>query len=746
MNVALYAYEGTTRYELDLYEEEPIKITLSAEEITDPTQINSSFTRQFRIPATADNSRFFKYWFVAGVVDFDVTQKVTAEIHVDGVLYRTGQLRLQAAYVNGATDHVDFEVVFLGETKDFASQVGDGFMSDLDLTDTAHTLSLGTLQNSWLDPGNPSLLVDGNVRYIVAERGNDYNDSGVMLAVPNASNPSEVSVGNTYSFTQNSTPLHTSQFTPIVNIKYLIDKIFERTDYSYTSTSIINDPLFADYLYMDGIGTGIPYTPNSDGQMNVQVFNLQPVNEFQPIPFNIVNQNNAGAWSTVTYKYTIPVPGSYTFNWDISGFVQNSNDPGQPDPTAELRLIKNGSTEFNDGVQFGSNGLLNFSFQDTHSSTFNAGDELWIDMVFDNDDFPPTINVGTFSVTTTPVAVSPTDMMKTDVKMIDFLKSVLTKFRLVMVPSIDDPLKFEIQTWKDYIGGGDDFDWTKKLDYSKDIKIEPLFYDQTATIDFKDQEDDDRINTYQQDTFNTVYGERRFTSQNELLQGGKTIETVFAPTPSNGINGGPAGTNFIVPVFCEFGDEETSTGDGTQLIPLEVKPRLLYWNGLRNAGTTFYYSDGITTLSRNTYPAASYLSEIPSTSTTLNLNWRRQFAYFSSGGGPTGDTGESVYERYWKTYIENIYSNDARLLTAYFNLNSEDLRNLTFDDVIFIKDSYWRVQKIYDAPLGEVSTVKVELVKLLDYVAPLNQSSGTIFNPAEYSEEASNGGGSTSSQ
>ena len=46
MNVQLYAYDNGVRYELDLYPEQPIKITLSAEEITDPTQVNSTFSRQ----------------------------------------------------------------------------------------------------------------------------------------------------------------------------------------------------------------------------------------------------------------------------------------------------------------------------------------------------------------------------------------------------------------------------------------------------------------------------------------------------------------------------------------------------------------------------------------------------------------------------------------------------------------------------------------------------------------------------
>ena len=45
-------------------------------------------------------------------------------------------------------------------------------------------------------------------------------------------------------------------------------------------------------------------------------------------------------------------------------------------------------------------------------------------------------------------------------------------------------------------------------------------------------------------------------------------------------------------------------------------------------------------------------------------------------------------------------------------MDSEDLRDLTFDDTIFIKDSWWRLNKIIDAPLNEQSSVKVELIKV----------------------------------
>jgi hypothetical protein len=828
MNVQLYAYEGTTRYELDLYEEQPIKITLSAEEITDPTQINSNFSRQFRIPATNNNSRFFKYWYTSGVVDFDVTQKVTAEIHVDGIIYTTGQLRLVAAYDNGTSDRIDFEVVFLGETKTFSSQVGDGYMSSIDCTDAAHVLTLAFLENSWLDPWNatttyatgdyvwwssasyndpsigdtyvataastgsePSLSnPDWNrittaervgspvpVKYILADRGYPYDDNNNQVAVPGANAVSEIAVSNSEisgagthneAFTKSNHPLYLTQFTPIVQVKYLIDKIFASTDYSYTSNSVFNEDWFQD-LYIDGIATGFPFTPSGNGLSFASTL-AQPLpdsvtlppNYPRPIIFPTIEQNNANAYNATTGIYTCPVNGAYTFELELFGRLDGFNPFFDPEIT--IAIFRNGSQVASDTQGGPDPFIFAFSGLDklTYSGNFNAGDQVQAYISAANNINFGYIVGGNFACTASPQQIAVNDLLKTDLKVIDWFKSILTKFRLVMVPTVQDPNLFTILPWNDYIGSGETFDWTYKLDHNKDIKMEPLFFAQESDITFIDQEDIDVINKYQQDTFGQVYGTRRFVSGNELLSGTNEITTEFAPTPVSQIEGLFAfDTQFIVPKLYERGDELTDHGHLTHepIVPVQ---RLLFWNGLQPTTTvdgngatqqvTWYYTDNVTDKNSNQapllkggirrYPRASYLTEIPTTGTTLNLNWQKQFPYFSYPGAPggIGQDGQDVYQRYWKNYIDNVYSPQARKMTAYFNLDSEDLRLLTFDDVIWIKDAYWRILKVVDAPLGEVATVKVELIKLLDYVRPIGN---TLFDPADYSEEIDvNSGGS----
>lgn len=828
MNVQLYAYENGTRYELDLYEEQPIKITLSAEEITDPTQINSNFSRQFRIPATANNSKFFKYWYTSGVLDFDVTRKVTGEIHVDGILYTTGQLRLVAAYDNGSADRIDFEVVFLGETKTFSSQVGDGYMNSLDCTDAAHVLSLPFLENSWLEPWNSTTSYvigdyvwhsapayndptigdtwvattnntnqepdlgssDWNrittagrvgspvpVRYILADRGYPYgdpNNSGQVPqeAVPGANAVSEVSVDTSAgsgfpsshgaAFTKSAHPLYLTQFTPIIQVKYLIDKIFDSTDYSYTSGSVFNEDWFKD-LYVDGIGSGFPFVPSGDGLSTATTLSqtlpnaiTTPSNYPHPLVFPTVEQNNANAYNATTGIYTCPVGGAYTFELELFGRLDGVNP--QIDCEITIAIFKNGSQVGSSAFQQGPDPFF-FSFTGnnklTVSANFNAGDEVQA-YVSQGDYFDGgyVIN-GSFACTGSPQQIAVNDLLKTDLKIIDWFKSILTKFRLVMVPTIQDPSQFTILPWNDYIGSGQTFDWTYKLDHNKDIKMEPLFYAQDADITFSDQEDIDVTNTYQQDTFGNVYGTRFFVSGNELLSGTREITTEFAPTPVSQIEGlFGVESDFIIPKLYERGEEITDHGH-LRHDPIVPVQRLLFWNGLQATYTSpaghtanqqiqWYYTDNVTTknsgqtpLLKNSvkrYPRASYVTEIPTLSTTLNLNWRKMYAYWSYPGAPgnLGQQGEDVYQRYWSNYINNVYSPQARKMTAYFNLNSEDMRQLTFDDIIWIKDTYWRILKVLDAPLGEQATVKVELIKLIDYVRPVG---AVQFDPADYSEE-----------
>lgn len=73
----------------------------------------------------------------------------------------------------------------------------------------------------------------------------------------------------------------------------------------------------------------------------------------------------------------------------------------------------------------------------------------------------------------------------------------------------------------------------------------------------------------------------------------------------------------------------------------------------------------------------------------------------------------NIYSNFWKTYLEDLYSVNTRILTAFINLNGkpsiEWLKSFYWFD-----NTVWRINKIIDWKIGGTDTTKVEFVKVQD--------------------------------
>ena len=724
MALQLYAYDQDgNRHEVNLYEEDPIKLTISAENIDDIGRTDSSYSRTFRVPGNQHNSQVFEWWYEMNTIDYDITKKIVAEIHVDGLLYKTGFLRMDGAYVNGGTDNIDLEVVFFGETTDFATQVGTGFLNQLDLSDSNHLYSYANMELSWnafdgtpYEPGEPSgTLVDGKVRYILAQRGYTYDDNGDMIQ------DAEISIGETHSFDNPGHPLSIYQMTPMVQVKYILDAIFAETDYTYSDDSVFNQDWFR-YLYTDGLPMPSPEIDevNSDTVWD----KLLPQNYTDGVERVIQNWETQTEGTTRAFNpgngiYTAQVPDNTTLvtvsfdaNYTGSTVVFTPID-------VEFRLYLNGSVVDN-YTHSGASAIAGNATL-SHSYYMAPGDKLWVTCEW-NTTFPLLSGASlahTFEVADTPTQIITSELLRDDIKKINFLKSILTKFKLLMVPSKYETNTFIVKPWVDYVGTGDAFDWTTKLDENKDVVLTPVFFEQSAVINFTDTTDIDYVNAFYQDSYAHAYGQLIFDAENELLNDTREIKTLFAPTPLDQITGVPAASTFVIPWFARYSDELTSSGSGThlQIVPVDTQPRLLFWNGYVSTGGYTWY-DAVD--SHDGYPLMSPYSVWPPTADCLNLNWFNEFGFFDNAS-LDGTLGYSVYGAYWDKYLQSLYNARARKMTAYFTLDAQDLKDLTFDDAIFIKNSWWRPVKIYDAPLTDIATVKVDLIKMLKY-PPLEET------------------------
>lgn len=695
---------------LDLYQFDPPKLNLSIEDITDAAA-RSYFTKTFRLPATANNSTFFNTAFEINGQDFDVTVKIPAQLMIDGNLFTDGELRLNKVYISRENEKIEYECAFFGSVRSLGTSIGEGTLNLLDLTDYNHILTTDTIVQSWQaypEGGDTDGLLNGNVIYPLVDFGNTYNGDGDVVEgeISNSEGASRL------PFTDQNNALEKERFKPWIRAKAVWDQIFEEAGFTYTSSFLTGDTFRNLYISAHGNEASI-FTQSLSNTARVSGVGDSDGEEIE-LTVNQGGEYDIGD-NMLNGRYVAPQTGTYQFAYQLIG-------DGQSTIAVNITLrLRNDLTTLAfvnqtiDAPAPGQDDEFQFNLSSSFTTTLTAGDEI-------NLQFTSNVDLeyeGRLTVVDAPGEISISPLLPEDYKQIDFVKDILNKYRLVLAPDKNNPTNFIIEPWVNYIASGDEFDWTDKLDVSKDVEIEPVFYTQKSKIEFTDSEGGDVYNQLYFDQFEEVYGTLRVFNSNDLIKGDRTIDTQSIPLLVTQIRGSEEANNgmdnTIIPQLNIHEAEDT----GTQYLPVDSKNRYGYYNGIKSTGTvvaredTWYVEDGGGTTGFTDYPMISSYSSFPLNASTIDFSWQREQGYIKYGLHDEF-IGSSVYDVYWSSYLESLYNKWARKVTAYFVLNSQDLVDFSFDDVIFVKDAYYYVEKISDVPLGEKASVKVSLIKLLN--------------------------------
>ena len=728
--IQLKVYESPAKLEqtfLDLYETEPIKLTLSIEDITN-ADATSTFSKTFKVPGTRKNFNFFKNAFDVDGTLFDVTIKKPAEILVDGAEFKQGHIRLQKVYVNTELDKIDYELVFLGETRNFSSLVGERTLCELQMPDliggSSGALTEQDIVDSWLAypadidvNGNaiiPSLssgLHNGNIIYPLIDHGNTYDSAG------NAEQ-TRIATDSSNNFTQNSHPLLKSRLKPMIRAKRIWDQIFDDAGYDYTSDFINSAKFQSIYISAFGNNPTIGWdaeasSTNSDNiahgeRPTSSIYGQKLTTNINDPGGNFVNVTYSGQQATA---YKIPQAGSYSFS--VSAYwegLQEDSDYTISYVNAEFRLynLTTSTILTSTIVQSGTNGQLTGTFVTGTTPNFSVGNEIVFVIIPLSALSNELVEDVVYDVLSAPGQFNPISALDCQYKQIDFIKDILTAFRLVLAPDPKNPLNFIVEPWQEYINSGDLHDWSHRLVENRDMQIEPIFYSQSSEIEFTYLPGGDYTNIYHQQATDHPYGWLRFSSANELLTGKREVKFLgLAPTPISVIEGGD--TDYVLPQLHTHSAEDT----GLQHLPIKPKTRMLFYNGLQPVGVGWYLS-GWSSNPIEYYPLVSPYEAWPIQPSTLNLNFSNDIQYWGEIPGYNGN-GSTLYTDYWSRYIESLYNKYTRRVTAQFILNNIDLNEFSFDDTIFVNGTYYRPEKIIDVQIGAYTEVTVQLITANDY-------------------------------
>ena len=725
--IQLKVYDNPAKvnqYWIDLYDTEPIKLTLSIEDITN-ADATSTYSKTFKVPGTRKNAEFFKNAFAIDGVLYDVTIKKPAEILVDGAEFRQGHIRLQKIFINTDLDRHDYELLFLGETRDLSSIIGDRALCELNMPDLVGNcanvpgqangaLTAANVQTSWLAfPQSPSLtagLSNGNVLYPLIDHGNTYNEAGQVLQT-------EVRVGAVAGgspFNTAAHPLALEQMKPMIRAKRIWDQIFEDAGYTYQS-DFLDSELFHQ-IYISAFGNEAVPKWLANGPSSVNTLYAENLSQQNNFGLLLVNQNvldPGNNYSTVSghSQYLVRSSGNHTVR--MSAYYIGYNENSNFIPIANLgrvRIMRNGS-------QIATSPLVNNgTVTVTLTYSFLQGDVITMDLDTQSGTQPDQGNVSNarFEVTAAPGAMSPSLLLDCNYKQIDFIKDILTSFRLVLAPDAYKPNNFIVEPWQTYIGSGELHDWSHKLVENKDVVAQPTFFTQSNIINFHFQRGGDWINTYHQAAYiPNEYGYLEFNSNNELLKGTREIKlTGIAPTELTQVEGTPQLEVFIVPQL----HVHESTDGGTKHLPIKPKTRMLFYNGKQtiNRQNDKWYLLGASNNPQAVWPLVSPYQDWPIQADSLTLNWANDVQYWGTVAG-YNTRGVTLYDNYWSRYIESLYNKYARRVTAYFVLNNVDLNFFSFDDTIFVNGTYYTPEKIIDLQVGDYTEVQVQLLTANDF-------------------------------
>lgn len=304
----------------------------------------------------------------------------------------------------------------------------------------------------------------------------------------------------------------------------------------------------------------------------------------------------------------------------------------------------------------------------------------------------------------------------------DLLNSLVSMHNLYLEADKVNPRSLRIETFNDYyLLDENSKDWTSKIDISQKIELEPVSPNTPRNYIYKYSDDGDYLNKLYKDDYQNTYGTLEISQDSEFNSDTITTTVKFPQTVLDDRQFDS--TRIIVPTIVKDVNYVKSDSFNT---------RILYFTGIRFTDRFQISGSGIgITSSTSDYfgvPCFGYAGHMDNPfNATLDINFGLLDKYYFGGDYSTKATRNTLFQKYYSNYFEEITDPNTKLLTAYFKLNSFDISSLSFRNLFYIKDTLWRLQKVIDYdPLSKDPT-KCEFIKVK------RTGPNTSFNPQSIS-------------
>jgi len=691
------------QYEIDLFDDEEIVLTKEIDDIKDISSKNSGYSKSFSLPSSKSNNDFFKHFYsLDDAGNWNPYEKAQAILIAEGVEVFNGFLKIDDVLKKDTSSI--YNVTLFEQLADLKTNLEGKTFLDIGFSELSHPYTKPIIEASWTQP------IEGAIIYPMVNWIGGFDGQWNNIHLNNFSDA----------------------FRPWINIKWIWDKIFEESGFTYESTFIQTNEFtklhmdwnFGDTFLMFGGGE------NDTGKFHVDtdIANLfsgtSIPSYFLTVPFTEIEQTqgvdgfSSDFFNLTSDTYTATADNQ-SVNVSFSSFIERNDLGTLLEPDVEVMIETNstvaGSTPtqvffFSGANQYSGNavGFLQqadgtqttfydyLKLQGSATFTLNAGETIVIKIRRANAN-NNILHIGWFRARfeveggTVYNPATHEDRMK--IKQFDFIKALTQMFNFVMIPDKTNSTHLLIEPAVDYYGSGGTKDWTEKIDMSE-IKLTP--HEVAKQYRFKMQHDDKDFNLVNYKENNVrEYGEHikihNFDVISEEIEVHENV--LFAPTYMAYSNG------MVIPQI--FGEK-----DG-EYVNISNKPRILYFNGIQNIPNYTSELENGGSFNNTTVGMIQSYNEFFNSSNSVQVDYGQSIEYGQGQVLPY----KTLFFQYHQDIVRQLTEKESRILEVKADLTPTDMHEFNFNETIFIENQLYRVNSIeYNTTKGELSTL--ELIKL----------------------------------
>ena len=582
---------------LDLYQNEPVFLSLSFAELQDITKKNSAFSKGFSLPGSKLNNQIFNFFYDLNAIptDFNPNNKFEASLLWDGYELFQGHIRLDGVTI-GPGGEIIYQVTFYNQVGDLMANIGDKFLINTNLSGLTHPYQQEVVLKSLYDPSLFPLTGATNYSYENGQTmwglynigyeyisGNTVNDdiSPLIQFSPLLSASTQIyhfpTSGN---FDFSGTPVRDYYFKPTIQIKSLYESIVADAGYEIESDFFNTDYFKHYYMPLKFLDETI-YAKNSIvgcykyGPQNFQLTSI--LNRVDTVPNSGVSCNTLG-YSLSATSFTVPAQfaGEYTyrFTMNLVGYcIYNVFNI----PTVELAIDDGVAQTTFYSTQWCDSGEVNtVSFTQSFNFTGQSTVSFYLRGEYaDVSGFTAEIISSPRFLPSGTTINYAEEFPSNDYKQIDFITSINKYFNLVVVPNPDKPRSLIIEPIIDYIGKGGVLDWTTKIDFNQPQSLYPTNSLINGTLFYDFKLDQDYANQDFKGQTNRTFGTDRFKLNQEYKDAETKFDFMFSSPIDITIN------NSFVPLLTVSSMSKLKSVDVAgqpqqTFVPFKVLPKLIF--------------------------------------------------------------------------------------------------------------------------------------------------------------------------